>query len=83
MIIAGGTSANQAVPLHGTSPAPPGCPVQEICEYTGSSKKDHKDGEGPRFCVLQGKAEKARTVQPGEEKAQNIQSSLQQHGLPA
>lgn len=76
MIITGRTSAIQSVPLHGTSPAAPGSPIQERCEYTGSSVKDHKDGEGPRVCFLQGKAEKARTVQPGEEKAQNIQPSL-------
>lgn len=76
MIITGGTSAIQAVPLHGTTPAPPGSPVQERCEYTGSSVKEHKDSEGPRFCLLQGKAEKARTAQPGEEQAHNIQSSL-------
>jgi len=48
-----------------------GSSVQGKNRHTGESlMKGHKDDEGTGTCVLWGKAERAGTVQPGEEKAQ-------------
>lgn len=83
MIITETTSTIQAGFLHGTSPAPPGSPVQERCGCTGSSVKDHEDGEGHRFCLLQGNAEKPEQFSLVRRRLRTSNLLYRQRGLPA
>ncbi|KAK4828615.1 hypothetical protein QYF61_000067 [Mycteria americana] len=54
--------------------------VQERYRHTGESPiAGHKDDEGTRAPQIQGKAERAGTVQPGEEKAQGDLISVHKH----